>query len=168
MEKKIMANLNLNFNEGVKTFSINNDPERVISVNLTDFGILNRFEEASKKIKAYIDDFDPSEIGNEVHSMSDPEVYLFYACDKFVREQIDYIFNSPVSDIAFGKTNCMSLVQGEPLYYKFFEVIIPEIRNALKDEKRKQNEKMQKYQNAAKYKKNNNHKKKNYKGGNKK
>lgn len=166
MEKKIMTNLNLNYNEGVKTFSINGDESRVISVNLTDFGILNRFEEASKKIKAYIDNFDSSEIGNE--NEEDKELYLLKNSDRFVREQIDYIFNSPVSDIAFGKTNCLSLVQGEPLYYRFFEVIIPEIRNALKDEKRKQNEKTQKYQNAAKYKKNNNHKKKNYKGGNKK
>lgn len=156
-----MTNLNLNFNEGVKTFSINNDPERVIAVNLTDFGILERFETASKKIKTFIDDFDAVDVEGS-HSMSDPEVQMFIRSDKFIREQIDYIFNSNVSDIVFGKTNCVSLVKGEPLYLRFFEAILPEIQKALKDERRRQYDKTQKYNAAVKYKK------KNKKGGHKK
>ena len=153
-----MTNLNLNFNEGVKTFSINNDPERVISVNLTDFGILERFETASKKIKKYIADFDPASI-EEAHSMSDPEVFVFFKTDEFIKKQIDYIFNSPVSEIVFGATNCLSLVGGEPLYLKFFEAIMPEIKKALRSEVKKQEEKKAKYTAGMKYKKKGGHKK---------
>ena len=42
---------NLNFNEGYKEFTINNNPNRVIRFNPTDVGFVERFEVASKALE---------------------------------------------------------------------------------------------------------------------
>lgn len=84
----------LNFDDGLKRLAINGDENRAIVVNPTDVGIVARYREKFPEIEKLSADTENSE---EI-----PDIL-----DKKVREFVDYIIGSPVSEIVFGKTNCL-------------------------------------------------------------
>lgn len=124
----------LNFDSGVKEYAINDDPNRIIRVNPSDFGIVAR----AKKAKEALDKLriDPGE--ERLDEALD-------AMDKAVREQIDAIFGEGTSQIAFGDVNCTSLANGNPIFLNFLNAIIPEVEKAVEEEKKKSDAKIQKY-----------------------
>lgn len=139
-------NINLNFDEGYKEYTINNDPERVIRVNTSDFGILTRFGEAYANIQARMDEWNKKQ---------DPEkkenIYLDQLQDMadYVNKQIDYIFNGEVSGIVFGNQSCLSMVKGVPLYERFINAILPVIESDLEEERKASKKRVAEYTKKA-------------------
>ena len=132
----------LKFDDGYKEYSINGDESRVIRINTTDFAIFDRI----KKAMSTIDDIS-KEYKNAEPKTDDEANELFVSADKKVREQINYIFDSDVSSVAFGNTNCFSIVfsNKQPLFYNFLNAIIPTIRSDIEKVMTSQNKNVAKY-----------------------
>lgn len=132
----------LKFDDGYKEYSINGDESRVIRINTTDLAIFDRI----KKAMSNIDDIS-KEYKNAEPKTDDEANELFVSADKRVREQINYIFDSDVSSVAFGNTNCFSIVfsNQQPLFYNFLNAIIPTIRSDIEKVMTGQNKNVAKY-----------------------
>lgn len=131
----------IEFNQGVKEYSIAGDPDRVIRFVPSDFNFLNRAEQAIKEIE---------KIANKYSKSAESNAEQIAACDAEIRRQIDYIFGSDVCTAAFGNTNCTSLAGGNPLYENFLNAVIPVIQKCVKDEKRKAEKNISKYTSQVK------------------
>lgn len=142
---------NLNFDDGYKEFSINNDPNRVIRFNPADFGIIERIK------KAYDEIDKTTNIDTDAQLKTDgtPLELIGQAADivtnmnNTIKAQIDYIFNSPVSEIVFGKQSPMGMVKGKPLYERFLETVIPVIQEEVKAEMAASQKRISKYTNLS-------------------
>ena len=131
--------MNLDFDSGIKEYTINGDPNRVIRINPSDFGIVARAEKAKAELeKLHID---PGE-----EHMSEALTTM----DKSVREQIDLIFGEGTAKKAFGEINCTSLAGGSPIFMNFLNAILPEIEKVVGEEKRKSDARIAKYTSRVK------------------
>lgn len=132
----------LKFDDGYKEYSINGDESRVIRINTTDFAIFDRIKKAMKQIDKIAKEYE-----NVTPKNDDEANDLFVSADKKVREQINYIFDSDVSTVAFGNTNCFSIVfsNKQPLFYNFLNAIIPTIRSDIEKVMSKSNKNVAKY-----------------------
>lgn len=131
--------MNLSFESGIKEYTINGDPNRVIRINPSDFGIVARAEKAKTALeKLHIDP------GEEHLSEA------LTAMDKAVREQIDLIFGEGTAKTAFGDINCTSLANGNPIFLNFLNAILPEVEKVVAEEKKKSDAKIQKYTSRVK------------------
>lgn len=128
----------LNFDDGYKEFMINDDPNRVIRFNPTDFSIVDRFHTAANEVDALIAGLD-----------MEKDVSAIMKLDEKVKEQIDYIFNQPVSQIVFGNQSALTPVKGRLLCERFLETVLPVIKENIKEEKKKSAERVGKYVKAA-------------------
>lgn len=138
----------LNFNDGFKEFMINNDPDRVIRFNPADFSILERFQEASERItSAQEDTAEGIEVKADgtVDSELDEAVEMIAGINKLIKDQVDYIFDSKVSDIAFGNQSPLSMVKGAPLFERFIEAAQKHIEKEIMAEQKASQKRIEKY-----------------------
>lgn len=143
---------NLNFDDGYKEFSINGDESRVIRFNPADFGILERIKDAYDAIAKATD------TQEEIELLPDgtPKDQLSMASDvvktinKAIKEQIDHIFNSNVSEVVFGKQSPLGMVKGIPLYERFLDSIIPVIKKEVEKEMKESQKRISKYTDVVK------------------
>lgn len=131
--------MNLNFDSGIKEYTINGDPSRVIRINPSDFGIIERAEKAKAALEKLSIDPGEEHYAEAVLSM-----------DRAVREQIDAIFGEGTSQTAFGDVNCVSLAGGSPIFLNFLNAILPEVEKAISDERKKSDANIKKYTSRVK------------------
>lgn len=127
---------NLNFNDGLVRFAINGDESRVITINPTDFGIINRFSNAQTELDKLSESYEDNE-KNNIEAVAE--------LDKKAREIIDHIVGSPVSDIVFGDVNCLSLSGGQPIFVNFLEAYKDYLEPKIKAEMKKSKARVAKY-----------------------
>lgn len=137
----------LNFNTGIKEFDINGDKNKILRVNTSDAQILKRAKEKEEEVKRIV-----TECENVKDDMSlDEEIKLMDKLDKEVRPIIDYIFNTNASEIAFGSTNCVSIVDnGFPLFWNFMEALIAEVEKDVEKNYKKATANIEKYTSQVK------------------
>jgi len=143
---------NLNFDDGFKEFSINGDKERVIRFNPSDFGILERIEKANKAINEATkgnEDLDLKADGTAAEELS-RSVNIVKGISDTIKNQIDYIFDSPVSSIVFGNQSPLSMVKGVPFFERFLDAVTPVIKKEITAEQGASQKRMQKYTKAVK------------------
>ncbi len=127
--------MNLNFSDGLKEYTINNDTSRVIRINPSDIGIIKRLQAAQERIDNL----------KEVYSNVESTVEALAECDKELKSIIDDVFGSPVSDVVFGSANCLSPAGGACLYENFLNAVLPEIEKNVKAEQKASEERIRKY-----------------------
>jgi hypothetical protein len=80
--------------EGTKRqrFRLNGDPKSIIELNISDIGIVNRLETGVAKL---------TEEMSAISKLDDDEnlIDALKQADKSMREYVDYIFDSPVSEV---------------------------------------------------------------------
>ena len=138
---------NLDLGEEYVELTINNDESRVIRIDLTDIGIIERINTSYKKI----DEFQKMHKDIKINSdgtaaegfVQSAEVLGMF--NTLIREQIDYILDAKVSDIVFGNKNPLSTVKGVPLYARFIEALTPYIEKIVKKEKAESQKRISKY-----------------------
>ena len=143
--------MNINIYDGFKEFTINNDSNKVIRFNPSDIGIIERINKAHNEIKdikidtnvALNNDGTPV---SEIQSAADAVNKL----STTIKRQIDFIFDSPVSDVVFGNQSPISMVGGIPFYERFLNAVIPVIENEVKAEKKASEERISKYTSVVK------------------
>lgn len=122
----------LNFDDGLKRLAINGDENRVIVVNPTDVGIVKRYREKFPEIEKLSAETENSEEIADV-------------LDKKVREFIDYIIGSPVSETVFGKTNCLSIAGGQTVFENFLTAYMEYMKPEIKAEYERSRKRVEKY-----------------------
>ena len=122
----------LHFDDGLKRLVINGDENRIIVVNPTDVGIVARYKEKLPEIEKL-----SAENGN---SEEIPDIL-----DKKVREFVDYIIGSPVSETVFGKTNCLSMAGGQTIFENFLTAYMEYMKPEIKAEYERSKSRVEKY-----------------------
>lgn len=119
---------NINFDDGFESFTINNDPSRVIRINPKDTNIVARFEDVMRDLKTESSQIAELEVradGSLVRSPGKSYEEGLEHLKKFnqlICEKLNYIFNADVSDVVFGKQSPLSLVGPENRF--LFEVFL--------------------------------------------
>lgn len=126
--------------EGLKTFAINNDENRVIKFNPSDMSILHRVEETLANVEKEMKKYEEKKLDGKTEKK----------ISEFICGQIDYIFNSKVSDVVFNGTSPLSTIKGIPYYVRFIEAVKPIIEEEILAERKASEEKIKKY--TEKYK----------------
>lgn len=145
--------VNINLNDGYKEFTINNDPDRVIRFNPSDTGLIDRIEKAYQNILNIIN----GEQNNEEKELPEDDIEqltllagAIRQSDNIIRDQIDLIFNAPVSGVVFGNQSPLSTVGGIPLYERFLNAILPEMVKEFSKEQKASMKRIEKYVKAVK------------------
>lgn len=142
---------NLIIDDGLKEFTINNDPGKVIRFNPADINLLDRFDKAYKSIeeeqKKLEEDIELEVDGKPVEEQEDYEQALevIRRLNQFIKDQIDYIFDSEVSDVIFGNQSPMSTVKGRPFFERIFDAIEPILKKEITAERKASEKRMSKY-----------------------
>lgn len=134
--------MNINFDDGVKTFEINNDPNRVIKFNPSDLNLINRLAEAEKKIKELVEE------AKEFKTTSKDTMALFNKLnetEKECREQFNYIFGEEYDHIVFGQQSIFSVSKGKTIMENFVDALLEEVSPILKEEQAKFDKNVSKY-----------------------
>lgn len=143
---------NISFNDGYKEFTINNDENKVIRFNPSDFGILQRIKEAYSEIEKATDIEDDIKLDSDGSVMDNlgKTVEIVKGIEDTIKAQIDHIFNSEVSCMAFGKQSPLGMVKGVPLYERFLNAAIPFIKKEVEAEMKASQKRMSKYTDVIK------------------
>ena len=108
----------INFDDGYKSYMINNDENKIIRINVTDLNTSKRFEDAVSAI---------DKLMNEVKGDISEERYI--EADRVIREQLDHVFGNGVCEIVFGKTNVLSATEsGKLLIEGFLDALLPVVK----------------------------------------
>ena len=142
----------LSFDEEYKEFSINGDENRVIRFNPSDMAIIKRLEEAKNKISESMAIKDDIELDNEGKPVDSLENYskVISHIDNVIKEQINYIFDSDVANVVFGNQSPLANIKGKPLYERFMESVMPEIKKAVEEEAKESRKRVAKYTKVVK------------------
>ena len=143
----------LSIDEGYKEFSINGDENRVIRFNPSDLAIIKRLEEAKNKISESMAIKDDIELDNEGKPVDSLENYskVISHIDNVIKEQINYIFDSDVANVVFANQSPLANIKGKPLYERFMESVMPEIKKAVEEEAKESRKRVAKYTKVVKW-----------------
>lgn len=142
---------NLIIDDGLKEFTINNDPDKVIRFNPADINLLDRFDKAYKSIeeeqKKLEEDIELEVDGKPVEEQEDYDQALevIRRLNQFIKDQIDYMFDSEVSDVIFGNQSPMSTVKGRPFFERVFDAIEPILKKEITAEIKASEKRVSKY-----------------------
>ena len=108
----------INFDDGYKSYMINNDENKIIRINVTDLNTSKRFEDALSAIDKLMDEV-KGDISEE----------RFIEADRVIREQLDHVFGDGVCETVFGKTNVLSATEsGKLLIEGFLDALLPVVK----------------------------------------
>lgn len=153
MENQIQ---NILFDDGLKSFMVQNDPNRVIRFSPADYGLIERIDTAGKRMQDAV-----KKIGVDIELRSNGEpledieavAEVIREVNKVIFEQVDYIFNSQVSEIVFGNQSPVSTVKGKFLFENFMNAVTPYLVQELETEQKASNARIKKYTSQVKKKK---------------
>ena len=135
-----------------KKFRINGDNTKMIELNPSDINIVSRLHETYKKLRgmatqagSLLVDQQETDVEEELAKVSEALTNL----DKEMRDMIDYIFDSPVSEVLANGMNMYSPFNGEFWFEHCIEVLSKLYENNLDAEFAKMKTKVQKH--TAKY-----------------
>lgn len=137
--------LDLKLNDGKEKIYIDKEKygeDRVIYINLNDINILKRANESQKDIQKHLNDINienPDDIDNTVNKLDE--------LDKYIRNQINYIFDYEVADAVFGQSFSMADVGGKTYAEAFLDAIIPHIEKKFKEVNEQTKKRIKKYTN---------------------
>ena len=141
----------IRFDDGFKEFMINDDPNKVIRFNPSDYGIIERFNTARKDILNEIEklqkDFDikPDGTPDVPEDELEEAAGMMSKARKLICDKVDYIFGSPVAEIVFGNQSPLSSVKGIPLFERFIRAAQPYIEKEVKAEQEASMKRVNKY-----------------------
>lgn len=136
-----------------KEFSIDGDGNRIIALDTSDMNIMVRLEEVYPKISELAVDAQNrmanlKESGEDGSSLNDITGIL-KDIDKKMREHMDYIFASPISDICVPSGNMFDPVNGEFRFEHIIDVLTGLYASDISDGFKKMQDRVKKH--TAKY-----------------
>lgn len=153
----------LSFDDGYKLIELNGDPDKVIRINPTDPGFLERiarFPEEVDRIEKEFGDIDISELAELSSTEAEEGTDLFEKVkkaaeivprlEKALRELVNSVFGYDISSIAFGTDSCYAMAGGRPIFMNFMSSILTWIEQASFAERELSEKKIGKYTAQAK------------------
>ena len=114
---------NISFDDGYKSYMINNDENKVIRINIGDLNIQKRYEDTKDKMLAEIDRVKNSKFTPDTLAQA----------DETIRGYLNTIFGSDICTAVFGETNILSPVSsGKLLIESFLDAFLPMISEDIK------------------------------------
>ena len=113
----------INFNTGVRTYIVNEDESKVISINLSDIDLMGRIKEAQGQIQ---------QLSEKYRSTEKPTFEEIKDINCEIRRVLNYTFGTDICTPAFGDANVMAPVDGKPLFHAFFDAFLPVLKEDLK------------------------------------
>lgn len=112
----------INFNIGnIKEYAINGDACNTIKIDVSDYGLIERFKTAMTEIET---------VQQEYKTIDKPNEDIFREMDKKARDIVNKAFDNDVCSKAFGSKNCLSIASnGKPVLINFLEAFIPIIQH---------------------------------------
>lgn len=119
----------INFDDGLQSFCINGNENRVIRFNPADLNLVIRAQEAEKQIEAGQKDLEAIELNPDGTPMTNEEDVLkkLEAFNGTIREALNHIFNADVYDTAFAGQSPLCIVgkDKEFLFEAFVKSVLP-------------------------------------------
>jgi len=148
-----MGNMqSIKFDDGYKSFCINDDESRVIRFNPKDINLIERVNQAKINATEKMKELNIDE--KALVDLSDDEsvnetLTIFSDLNKFLLDQVDLIFGKGAGVTVFGEQSPLTTINGKTLFEGFLEGAIKIIEPYIKEEA----EKKQKYiqENYKKY-----------------
>jgi hypothetical protein len=140
----------LRIDTGAKTYEIEDENGKLLGVIViypNDYNFGKRAEEAEKRIMELIAEAE-NVVNDENRNESDNASYI-YDLDTKIKEQLDYMFNSKVSDTVFKGLNCLNLNNNKYFIEQFLEMIVPVITKELEASVKASNNRINKYASQA-------------------
>lgn len=153
----------LNFETGLKTFTINGDDAKTLSFPPSDVGFIknilitmDNIEQHQKEYMSNIKSFDNIE-ETDTNVIVDNAYKAIECIDNFdakIRKSIDDLFSDYTeksSKVVFGKTHTCGIVNGSPIWFDFLVAVLTECDNYYVSQETAKNPKLEKL--MRKYKK---------------
>ena len=131
-------------------FRINGDNNAILELNLSDMGIIDRFSEVSSKLKQLAEDgadleadkiVAESDAEDDLAEMSDSEIKALgkeiVNKDKKLREYLDFIFDSNVSEVCAPTGTMFDIINGQFRYEYIIDKLTQLYRDNIQTEFRK-------------------------------
>ena len=140
---------NMQFESGLKTFTINGDEDRTISFAPSDTQFVRRVQGGLEQLDACQQKYrDAADKETDTVKILD----LVDSCDKEIRTIIDGIFvQRGISDTIFGSLSTCGVAQGMPIWAGFIVALISKCDEYINAQDKQTNPKLQKL--LKKYKK---------------
>lgn len=136
----------LNFDDGRKSFMVNDDPNRVIRFNPADPEIVNRLLDAEKKFREY-ETPEGIELNPDGSLKSGMEQFGAYIADfkKELKEVFNNIFNADVYDALFDGQSPLCIIGNNYLFMVVLDCLVDSMKPAFEEYAQKSREQMGKY-----------------------
>lgn len=138
--------MNLSFDDGFKSFTVNGDKNRVIRFNPADPEIVNRILNAQKMFADYKVP-EGIELNPDGTAKGDLEVAAAYTAEvsEAMRKAFNGIFNSNVYDTIFNGQSPLCIVSGRYLFEGVLDGLLKIIKPETDAYQKKMQERMEKY-----------------------
>lgn len=140
----------LQINTGTKSYEIEDENGKLlgtITIYPSDFNLGKRVKDAESNILALVETAE--QIANDESKSSEDLANDIYELDCKIKGQIDYMFNSNVSETVFNGLNCLNLNNGKYFIERFIEMIVPVITMELESSAKASNNRINKYTSQA-------------------
>ena len=137
--------INFSINQGIKEYCFADDENAIVRINLRDINLLTRMKEGKATLTKYADTLSQAENKSE-----DKVIDELLELDKKVKETLDYIFNTNISEIAFGTASSIMIIEGEPRFLTLINAIMPEVEKEIEIQQKEADKKINNYVSQAK------------------
>ena len=140
----------INFDDGLKSFAINGDENRVIRFNPADPDMMTRYYIALQMLKdakgSLLSDVNLDKEGNlpEEDKLGEASRAL-EETNSLIRKAMNLMFNSDVYDTIFAGQSPFCIVRGKYLFEAFMESLQPVLESAIKAYQKASEKRMNKY-----------------------
>lgn len=128
-----------------KRFRIDGDDDRIIELNTSDMTILNRINDADKKLRE-LADYATFDVEDTAENQEEAITKLI-STDKQMREIIDYLFNSKVADICAPNGSMYDPFNGKYRFEHILETLFALYEKNINDEYKKMKKNVEKHTN---------------------
>lgn len=128
-----------------KRFRIDGDDDRIIELNTSDMTILNRINDADKKLRE-LADYATFDVEDTAENQEEAIMKLINT-DKQMREIIDYLFNSKVADICAPNGSMYDPFNGKYRFEHILETLFALYEKNINDEYKKMKKNVEKHTN---------------------
>lgn len=137
--------LNINLEHGKrKRFTIDGDENRILELNTSDMGIFARFDEFEKESEKAVTDFAEFQASQEDFDLSELG-RRFTELDKFLRDKLDYLFDTNFSAVVAPFGTMVDPIDGEFRFTYLIDVMGDVINGELTKEVKARNAKIREH-----------------------
>ena len=143
-----MQNINLNLSTK-KKFTLDGDPDRVIELDISDINIIDRATIAFRNIEKLQADWEALPVPGDIEGEDDNLAERFSEIEDFsekfseienkLKQEINFMFDSDISDTIFGTSSPFSIINGKFKFQHTVDVLMSLYENQIQSDIKKIN-----------------------------